>query len=51
MRAKTNTVKRVLRGGGGFVGSWDLRVPFRYRDLPEERDRDSGFRVVIRKKA
>ena len=53
MRAKKNTVKRVLRGGGFISVTKSLRVTCSGRDVPESRDgvRVFGFRIVVRRKS
>jgi len=42
--------RRVLRGGSYFSDSWYLRSTVRYWYVPEDRDRVSGFRLVIVRK-
>ena len=50
MKPKKNSVLRALRGGSFIndVASGLLRVSLRYGDGPEVRDRDVGFRFVVR---
>jgi formylglycine-generating enzyme required for sulfatase activity len=37
----------VLRGGSYLNDSWFLRSPFRVWDVPEDRYRNVGFRIVV----
>ncbi len=39
----------VLRGGSVYDDSRGLRTSFRYWDEPEYRDRNVGFRIVVRR--
>lgn len=50
MKAKKNSTTRLLRGGGFNIdaASGFLRVTLRFRNYPEDRDRDVGFRFVVR---
>ena len=41
---------RVIRGGSFINGSWFLRTTIRNWFVPEVRDRNYGFRVVIRRR-
>ena len=46
-----NGVLRVLRGGSSDLDSGDLRASFRVRFVPEDRDWDNGFRIVVKRGA
>ena len=44
-------MRKVVRGGSYYSGSyyngsWDLRTAVRYRNVPENRGRGDGFRLV-----
>ena len=50
---------RVLRGGSCFSDTrdlrsnsryWDLRSSSRYWDVPDNRSRDDGFRIVVKRR-
>lgn len=43
----SSKIFRVLRGGSYFDNSWDARCAHRYRTVPDDRDSDVGFRVVL----
>ena len=50
MKLRKNSVPRVLRGGGYVFDSRNLRVTFRFWNMPESRGRNFGFRFVVRGK-
>ena len=41
-------IRRVLRGGSFYFDSWLLRSSYRVWDPPENRARNSGFRLIVR---
>ena len=47
-KALKNAVNRVIRGGSLFNAAWSLRATGRLWDVPENRRRLFGFRLIAR---